>query len=209
MPYKLVIFDFDGTLADSGGRMLDVLNQVARRHRFRQVIPDEVEMLRGLGNREIMAYLGVRKWRLPWIAHDMRRLSAATSDRISLFEGVGELLAQLSAAGITTAIVTSNSETTVRRVLGPQNAARIAHYRCGVSIFGKAVKLRGLVRQLGIAKRAVLCVGDEIRDIEAARAAGLAIASVSWGYAKPEALERSRPTLVVKSIRELAEVIRS
>lgn len=209
MPYKLVIFDFDGTLADSGVWMVGIMNRVAERHGFRKVAANEVEMLRGLGNREIMDYLGVRRWRLPWIAGDLRRLSSASSEQILLFDGIQALLAKLAAAGVATAIVSSNSEVTIRRVLGPENAARIAHYRCGVSIFGKAGKLRKLVDQLGLARQEVLCVGDEIRDIEAAKAAGVAIASVTWGYATAEALERSQPTLLVNSIGELAEAILS
>lgn len=209
MPYKLVIFDFDGTLADSGAWMLGVMNRVAERHGFRRVAVEEVEMLRGLGNREIMDYLGVRRWRLPWIAADLRRLSSASAEQIPLFEGIEALLAKLAASGIATAIVSSNSEVTIKRVLGPENAARVAHYRCGVSIFGKAGKLKKLVHRLGLARQEVLCVGDEIRDIEAAKAASLPIASVTWGYATAEALERSQPTLLVNSIGELAEAILS
>lgn len=209
MAYRLVIFDFDGTLADSASWMLKVLNRVAAKHRFRSVTEEEAQMLRGLGNREILAYLGVQKWRLPWIAGDMRSRSAAMASEIPLFAGVAGLIADLWGRGIVIAVVSSNSEATIRQVLGPENAARIAHYRCGVSLFGKARKLRELVRQIGAVRDEVLCVGDETRDIEAARAAGLAIASVTWGYATADALRACEPTLMVGSIDELAAAIRA
>lgn len=209
MAYTFVVFDFDGTLADSIGWMYEIINEVADRHRFRRVDDAEIDALRGVGNREIMARLGVRPWQLPWIARDVRRMGAAAADRIGLFDGVEALLADLSSSGVGMAIVSSNTEPTIRRILGPASAGRIGHYRCGVSIFGKAGKLRKLVRDVGARPEEVLCVGDETRDVEAAQAAGLAAASVTWGYARREALETCGPQWIVDSIDELAAAIRS
>jgi phosphoglycolate phosphatase len=58
--YKLVIFDFDGTLADSAGWLFGVLNQVADRYGFRRVDEAEIAMLRGRDNREIVLRPGWR-----------------------------------------------------------------------------------------------------------------------------------------------------
>lgn len=77
MKYRLAIFDFDGTLADSGRWFLAVLNDLAPRHGFRAIADAGVEMLRGLGNREIICPLGVARWRMPFIAADFRRRAAA------------------------------------------------------------------------------------------------------------------------------------
>ena len=67
-------------------------------------------------------------------------------------------------------------------------AALIDDFDCGASMFGKAGHLRRVVRRSGVPATQVLCVGDEVRDIEAAAAAGLDIVAVSWGYALPAAL---------------------
>lgn len=207
MSYKLVIFDFDCTLADSADWMLGLLNGVARKHRFREATPAEVDELRGVGNREIVARLGVRPWRLPFIARDLRRLSAASAADISLFDGAADLIADLAASGIATAIVSSNAEATVRRVLGPQVAEQIGYFDCGAAMFGKARKLRNVARVAGVRAADVLCVGDETRDIEAAKSAGLASAAVTWGVHKPEALRAFAPDYVVGSFAELRDVI--
>ena len=111
-PYRLVVFDFDGTLADSARWMRGVIDQMAIKHRFKRVHDDEIEMLRGRGTREILAYLGIEAWRLPFIARDVRRLSAAAAPSLSLFEGVPALLQLLHARGIGIAVVTSNAEET-------------------------------------------------------------------------------------------------
>src|SRR3954469_17440124 len=113
----LVIFDFDGTLADSGGGVGGVFNEVAERYRYRRVSEEELQMLRGRHNREIIRYLGVPAWKMPFIANHLRRLMARDAATIRLFDGVDRLLAGLAGRGVTLAIVSSNSEDNVRRIL--------------------------------------------------------------------------------------------
>lgn len=202
--YRMVIFDFDGTLADSAPWFMRTLNEVAKDHGFRQVSDDELEMLRGKPNREIIRYLGVRFWQMPGIARDMRRRSAEAADGIPLFDGIPELLGALKRSGIRVALVSSNGEDTCRRVLGPMRR-EITHFSCGVSIFGKAARFRSLLKISGMTANETLSVGDEGRDVEAARKVGMASAAVTWGYATEDALRACNPTLVVRSPRELAQ----
>eukprot|EP01030_Chromulinospumella_sphaerica_P021160 gene21160-21090_t len=108
--YRLIIFDFDGTLADSAPWFVGILNSLADRHRFRRVDAAQIEALRGMGNREIMKQLGVSRWRLPWIAADMKARMTADIGSIRLFDGVGPLLSALDAAGLRLAVVSSNDE---------------------------------------------------------------------------------------------------
>jgi phosphoglycolate phosphatase len=207
MRYDLVIFDFDGTLADSAEWTLGILNQVAERYGFRQVSEAETAMLRGWDNRAIIRYLGVPAWKLPLIANHMRKLAARDAGQIRLFPGVDALLARLSGAGVRLAIVSSNAEENVRRILGPANSALIARYACGASIFGKAAKFRQVLRASGIARSRTLCIGDEARDIEAAVAERLACGAVTWGYATPELLRAPEPTLLFRSLDEIGAAV--
>jgi phosphoglycolate phosphatase len=201
--YRLAIFDFDGTLADSADWIFGIFNAVAARHRFRQVSADEIEMLRGLGTRQILSYLGVPAWRLPFIARDMRQRSAAASGEIKLFAGIPDLLEQLAASGITIGVVSSNGEATVRAVLGERLAGLVQHYDCGAGLFGKAAKLKKLVRRAGMEAGEVACIGDETRDVEAARQAGLAALAVTWGLARAEALDACAPDALFDTVEEL------
>jgi phosphoglycolate phosphatase len=190
---RLVVLDFDGTLADSFGWFCSVLNGVADRYRFRRVEAGEVEALRALGAREIVQRLGIPRWKLPLIARHMHRLAARDAGGLRLFPGVEGMLADLDAAGVPMAILSSNREDTVRAVLGPANAARISAYACGASVFGKARRLRRLLARAGVPPEGALCIGDEIRDLEAARSVGCAFGAVSWGYTHAGALAAGAP----------------
>lgn len=204
--YDLVIFDFDGTLADSTSWMVANLNRIARRHRFREVTAAEIEALRGRGTREIMAYLGVKSWQLPFIANDMRKMSALDAASIPLYPGVPDLVRDLSDAGVTLAVVSSNGEKTVRKVLGPARHF-FDVFSCGAPLFGKARKLRSVARRVAAAATRVLCVGDETRDVEAAKACGFDSAAVTWGYATVAALASANPTFKVGNVAELRALL--
>lgn len=205
--FRLAIFDYDGTLADSAQWFAANLNDFARRHRFREVTDDEIDALRSMPTRDVIRYMKIRPWKLPGIARDMRRAAADPSATPKLFPGVPELLERVQRKGVTIAVVSSNTELNIRMGLGEANAARVAAFSCGASLFGKAGKLRRLAHRFGIPGAQVLCAGDDSRDVDAAHKAGLRSAAVTWGYAKEEALRSARPDFVVQSIDELAGIL--
>lgn len=201
--YRMAIFDFDGTLADSGDWFLSIADDLADRFRFRKVAPEEVEQLRGRTTREVIRYLGIPRWKLPMIARYLHRLLADQTDRIPLFEGVEAMLAGLQAAGVRLALVTSNAEDNARAILGDANVARFEQLECGASLFGKAPRYRRVLRRAGLEPGDVLSIGDETRDITAARKVGIDTAAVLWGYARRDILTALNPTLLFESPAEV------
>jgi phosphoglycolate phosphatase len=137
----------------------------------------------------------------------MRRLKAAHLDAIPLFPGAGTMLRALADGGLRLALVSSDSEQNARRQLGEGNAALFSDFACGAGLLGKAAKLRRVVRRAGVAPTRAISIGDEVRDIEAARAAGVACAAVTWGYAAPEALRAQQPDLVLDRIEDIAPAL--
>ena len=204
--YRLIIFDFDGVLADSAPWFVGVLNSLADRHRFRRVDAAEIEALRALGNREIMKRLGVPRWRLPFIAADMKARMTRDIGAIKLFDGVGDMLAALDQAGLRLAVVSSNDEANVRAVLGPDLAARIDDFDCGAGLFGKPAHFRRAIKRAGVTPGQTLCIGDEPRDGEAAAKVGAAFGAVDWGYATPESLARCAPAHQFAAMADIARL---
>lgn len=200
MKYRLVIFDFDGTLADSFPWFVGIVNQLAEKYRFKRIADHEVETLRSYDARRLMKHLGVSWWKMPMIARHVRSLMAADIHHISLFAGVSEVLHRLAADGVTLAVVSSNSQSNVLRVLGPTNSSLISHFGCGVSLFGKRAKFQEILKKTGISARETLCIGDETRDILAAKSANLACGAVTWGFATVEALRAHGPNEVIANV---------
>lgn len=207
MSYKLAIFDFDGTLADSFDWFIGVINQVAEHHGFRRIEPHEVETLRGYEARRMMQHLEVPMWKMPMIARDMRGRLARDIGSIALFPGVDMMLERLSERGVALAVVTSNSAENVRRVLGPRNTALIRHWGCGAAILGKGPRLRKVLRAAGVAPGEAISIGDEIRDLHASRAEGIPFGAVTWGFTHGEALRALHPDFVFETMEEIADIV--
>lgn len=207
MRYKLALFDFDGTLADSAEWFLAQINAVANEMGFRRIESADYQKVRGFSSQQVIAYLGLPMWKLPTLMARMRKAAALNPGAIQLFPGVGEMLKDLEGFGIRVGIVSSNSEANIRRILGEQHAARISCFSGGASLFGKAAKLRGVLRQSGMTAGSVIYIGDEIRDAVAARAAGMAFGAVGWGFTTIEALRKEGPDLEFGRIGEIAATL--
>lgn len=205
MRYDLIIFDFDGTLADSLPWFFHRLEILADEFGFPRVTREAGERLRVLPPRKVLQELGIPLWKLPAIARQTQQLMTRERDQIKLFPGVPKLLSELAASGIQIGIVTSNNQLNVNSVLGDPSARLISYYRCGASIFGKRVKIRQVLKESRISADRTLCIGDELRDLDAARAEGIAFGAVDWGFTPPAAFRAHAPDLSFASIGEIAE----
>jgi len=188
MTYRLAIFDFDGTLADSFPFFLSVFNTIADRHAFRRIDVARAGALRHLGVRQMMDHVGMPAWKLPLASKTFMAMMQDSAHAISLFDGIADALRYLHEHGVLLTVVSSNSEHNVRAVLGPELAALVARFDCGMSVFGKASRIRAVLKACGVAPVDALYIGDQATDAEAARKAGVAFGAVHWGYATIEAL---------------------
>lgn len=205
MGYKLAIFDFDGTLADSFQWFCRAANQAALRYNLRPVDPADLEHFRGLDAVHIVQKLGVPAWKLPFIARYMRRHMAREVDGIQLFPGIDEALRLLAGGGLRLAVVTSNAKRNVQQVLGPELANLIEHYGCEASVFGKRPKLRAVLRRSRTAPEEAIYLGDELRDLHAAHAESIAFGAVTWGYTQPQVFAAHAPLQVFATPRDITD----
>lgn len=193
MRYRLAIFDFDGTLADSFPFFLSVFNKIADEHGFRRIDQAHIERLRHYGTREMMREVGMPAWKLPLAAASFKTLMRENAGQVHLFPQVDHVLRELARDNVKLTIVSSNAEDNVRQVLGPELSPLISQYECGMSIFGKTARIRKVLKRAAMAPGAALYIGDQTTDADAARRAGVAFAAVHWGYAPIEALRKVAP----------------
>lgn len=207
MKYKLVIFDFDGTLANSFPWFVQMVNSVAVKYKFKPVADEEVDGLRSLSAMQLIRHLEIPLWKMPMIANHMRQLMKQDREGIRRFDGVDETLAKLHQAGVTLALVTSNSYENVLHVLGAENVARMSYVECSVSMLGKRARYQKVVKQSGFQLAEVISIGDEIRDIEASHQARIPFGAVAWGYTHIDALRDHKPAEVFMHMDDILKLI--
>lgn len=188
--YRLAVFDFDGTLADTFPFFLSVFNRIADQHGFDRIDTSNVGALRHYSAREMMKHVRMPAWKLPLASKSFIELMRAGTDGLKLFDGIADALRTLHASGVRLAVVSSNSEHNVRQVLGPELAALVTDFECGMSIFGKTSRIRKVLKHARLTAQDAIYVGDQDTDAESAHELSMAFGAVHWGYATIEALRK-------------------
>ena len=198
---RAVIFDFDGTVADTFGLAVDIFYHVTNRS---DPIPKhEISRLRELSLPEVAVALGVPYWKIPYLAWRGRRLFANRIHQAATVPGMAEALQELQ-KNHDLYIVSSNSGTNVRTFLQEHGLNDYFRQIYGnARLKGKARILRKICQRGGYVRANTAYVGDETRDIEAAHHAGLKAIAVAWGYNNINALHRHHPD---KTVFEPSEI---
>jgi phosphoglycolate phosphatase len=202
-----IIFDFDGTVADSFETTLGILNSLADEFGYRPAEPHEVQELRGLSYREIGRRLGVSLHTIPFIAARVRRELARSMAGIRPFEALPEVLAQLRESGLSLGIMTSNSRRNVETFLAANEIDDFEFISTATNVWGKQRALKRLLRRRGLSIGATAYVGDETRDIEACKALDIEVVAVSWGYTLATQLSTQRPDRLIDHPSQLLDLI--
>lgn len=206
-PPRYVLFDFDGTLADTFSAGIEILNVLAGEFGFRPLPPDEVSLARDLSTRGLMKHLGIPRMKLPQISKRGTEEIGKRIHSIPPLPDMIELVRQLHAMGFRLGIVTSNSEPNVRAFLKNHDIEIFDFIKSSSKLLGKASVLRRLMREFRIKPREIFFVGDELRDIEAAQETGVHIAAVTWGYNSQEALSASSPDYLFTKPSEITDLL--
>ena len=203
---KLVIFDFDGTLADTRPFMLSILDHLAEKFNTKRMDVNALDQLRGYTARQIMKMHRVSMWKLLLMTRESQKLLYKNIDSIKLFPGIENVMRTIAQNNISIAVVTSNQLRNVLAVLGDELAGLVSVFECEAGFFSKASRLRRALRKAGIRSDDTLSLGDETRDIEAARRIGIPCAAVTWGYGDLETLRGHKPDHLLTDVEQILEI---
>lgn len=202
-----LIFDFDGTLVNSFCNVIDKFNILADEFNFRKISPEEVEGLRNLNSRELLKFLRIPLYKLPKVIQKARKFIHADIQALPSFENLPEVLRQLCKAGIFLGILTSNSKDNVLNWLQHHKLdALFTFVHMESNFFGKKRVLKKIMKKYQIDPSEAFYVGDETRDIDAAKQSGMQSVAVTWGFNSEQVLLSHEPDFLVKHPEELLEV---
>ena len=204
--YSTFIFDFDGTLADSLNHVVPLYNSIADHFGVPQVTATDVAQLRRMSTKEALDAYGVPLWKLPGIVRAVRARLRTQIDQLQPFAGIAETLATLKRAGTQCLLLSSNSRDNIETFLTHHRLNLFEHLTCGTSLFGKATRLRKLLAHASLMAANAVYIGDEVRDIEAAKAVGVSSIAVSWGYGERGTLLAAQPDHLIDQPQQLLQL---
>ncbi|HLB42937.1 MAG: haloacid dehalogenase [Gammaproteobacteria bacterium RIFCSPHIGHO2_12_FULL_40_19] len=204
-PY--LIFDFDGTLIDSFRAAMEKLNLLADEFNFRKISSDEVDGLRDLTSRELIKYLEIPIYKIPSVLRCARKHMRSEMQALLPFTNLPEILQELHDMKIPLGILTSNSSENVTRWLERNKMEHLFNFiHIESSYFGKKRILRKILKTYKIDKSQTFYIGDETRDVEAAKECGVYSVTVTWGFNSEKILTQHQPHYIVRKPEDILTI---
>jgi phosphoglycolate phosphatase len=205
--FKSIIFDFDGTLADSGDIVLKVYRRLMEKHNLPELSPEKLEELKNLPIKDRFKMMHYPLYKVPEVFKEMKQTYREHLPDLMPFPGVREVLCSLKDRGYQLYVLSSNSIDNIRYFLKKHDMNVFAGITTSPGLFGKHRTLAKLLHRNQISRQEALYVGDELRDINACRTAGIRVLSVTWGYDSASLLASGKPDFLASSPSEITEIL--
>ncbi len=213
MAYQLVIFDWDGTVMDSTGRIIACMHQAGADLCLPVLEDDAVREIIGLGLPEALRtlYPGIgdrdlERMRERYAVHFV----SAEASPSRLYPGARETLAALRTAGLRLAVATGKSRKGLDRVWASSGLGdSFDASRCADETHSKPhpAMVTELLTELGVAPERALVVGDTSFDLQMARDAGVDRVAVSYGAHPVDRLMNFHPLAVIDALPQLLPLL--
>lgn len=204
---KHIIFDFDGTLADSTAVFASAWNTLAQKYKFKGIELKEIDTLKKLSISERSKLFDFPMYKLPMILPQFYKLYRQSLNDVHLFDGMKELLIEIDKRGYKILIISSNSKENILEFLKMNGIHCVADVLCSNRIFGKDKVMKKFLKEANVDSSDVVYIGDEQRDIVACKKAGIPIIWVEWGYDAKEVVQNDEPEYSVSTPQEILEII--
>ncbi|NJK54888.1 MAG: HAD-IA family hydrolase [Pleurocapsa sp. SU_5_0] len=208
MTAKVILFDFDGTIADTYQAIAKITNQLSTEFGYKALNQEELVLIKNLSSREIVRRSEISIFKLPFLVRRVRAELSKEIAELEPIEGITQVLLELKTQGYILGIVTSNNKENVDIFLTKNQLDKLFSYiYSSTTIFGKHRVLNQVIKERQIDKSDIIYIGDETRDIRSARKSLIAVAAVSWGFNAAEILQAHQPDYLVSEPLELLEAI--
>ncbi len=206
---KFILFDFDGTLADTLEAVVDILNSHSKEFKIRKITTEDLDRLRDMPPLDILKEFKVSLMSVTYIATRCKMMLNSHIEDIPVIPGIKKLLARLKKERYKMGIMTSNSEGNVRRFLKKNGLLKYFNVlHSGISAFGKTLVINSFLHKVKLSPEDVVYLGDEIRDIESAKKSRVPMVAVGWGFNSKKALLSHKPDHFISRPMQLMKVLK-
>jgi len=203
-PIRYILFDFDGTLADTIDLAVNIYNRIAPEYDRKPLTPEETKIIAGGRPQELLKQFGMSPQKLAVIMLRIKKEIHELMPDLLPFEGIPNAVRNIKGQGYRLAIITSNSRSNVNLFLKNNGMDQEFDFvYSGKSIFGKDKVFKRMFRKKNISSSEAIYIGDETRDIEACKHVGIPIISVTWGMNNREILSTLNPDQMAHSPQEI------
>lgn len=202
-----LVFDFDGTIADTLGEALRLFNRLAPVYGYRQLQAEDLPRARNMTTKQFIRAYDIPRMKIPSMIREGRRIFGKRIAEIRPIDGMPEVLRELRPQVRVLGILTSNAKVNVEAFLAKEDLQFFDFISTVPKLSGKAKNLKAITKTFTLEDEEVVYVGDETRDLKAAIKAGVTAVGVSWGFNRAEVLHEMGPRCVVDHPTQLLELM--
>jgi phosphoglycolate phosphatase len=203
-----IIFDFDGTIADDIRILIRIFQEKLKNTTTKKITLEKVNDLRDYPINYLLKEINLSNEKISDFINEIFTELNSQILEASAFEGIRSSLLSLKEHDKKIAIVTSNQIANVKSFLEKNNLDFFDCIDADEPVFGKDYAIGEFLRREKINLKNAVYIGDEIRDIDAARKVGIQIASVCWGFNTEKSLRGHKPDYLLKNPTELLKVLK-
>lgn len=209
MQYKYLIFDFDGTLADTESQAFTIYNELADKYNYKKITRDDLHNIKHLSFLEIIKLVDMPYTSIPKMVKQGQRLLKASMGSIKPFQSdIKEILVEIRENIEIMGIITSNTSKNVKKFVANEDI-NLFDFVESSPLLGKEKKINSICKKYKLNKEQVLYIGDETRDIDACKHAQVKCAAVTWGYNYLEALSKHNPDYIINDLKDILTILSS
>ncbi len=197
MKKPLLIFDFDGTLVNSFELGIEAFKHFVYNKRHGTINFEDIDRFRDLTAREVINHLQIPFYKVPLLMFKVRLFFRDRIVSCTPYPGLKDILPKFIKKGYPMGILTSNSAENVSLYLKHHDLEYFDFVHSENSLFGKARLLKKLLKKYGFSSDEAYYIGDETRDIEAARESNVKVVSVTWGFNSKKLLSTYGPDFLI------------
>ncbi|MEY5013539.1 MAG: hypothetical protein RLY69_1254 [Verrucomicrobiota bacterium] len=207
--FRTLVFDFDGTIADTLGETRKIFNELATDYGIRQIAEHEIGKLRHLSLKQLLDHLEIPKRKLPSLIARGTSTLRGSITRLELIQGMSEVLTELRVHVESFGILTSNTPENVDLFLRAHGLREIFDFISSTSkLSGKSKHLKAIRKTFSLRAEEMLYVGDELRDVKASQKAGIPMAAVTWGFNTRESLAAEKPDFILDQPKDFMRLLK-
>lgn len=200
---KIIVFDMDGTLVETRDIVVKYLNQLSDSFDYEKLNKEDVRQLRNTRSIRFLKVLGIPLWKAPFLLKKIQQKLAAKIEQLPLKNGMDGVLIALKKQGHTLGVATSNSKKNADLFFKKFGGRYFDFRKSGIIPFTKHKAFKKIAKKIGAKLSDIYYVGDETRDILAAKKAGISVIAVTWGFNSREILESMDPDCIAEKPEDI------
>ncbi|RAS75566.1 HAD-IA family hydrolase [Priestia endophytica] len=206
---KTILFNFNGTIVDTSSLAIDIYNEIAEKKGYRKINDEEVAYLSTLSVTDRFKRLNVPIYKLPSLGITIKQRYQKYISNLDPVSGINEVIHELKKRGYRLGFLTTNSRDVTHQFLtsNSMNVFDYTHY--SFNPFSKTKEIFSFLKKNKLNQKDVLYIGDELRDIKAAKKNHLYCMAVSWGYDSRELLIQGEPDHIADEPQDILNILQS